>query len=451
MDKPAEQQIHRLTIEGYASDGSGVARLNGMVVFVQGGIRGEVCDVRLTHVGRNALWGKVIEVITPSPARIVPDCPHYARCGGCQFRHMDYAQELEAKHTRVYDALTRLGGVENLELPPVLGSPKVDRYRNKAQFPVSRGPRIGFYQLRTHKVVDVPDCLLQSEAAARLRQAVKEWMTAWGIPAYDEKSRLGLVRHLYVRTNRRGESLCCLLINGRGVPREHELVSALRSAEPGLIGVVLGVNESHSNVILGEHYRTLWGQDFLSDQLCGSTFQLSVPSFYQVNPDQAEVLYGKALEFAQLTREDTALDLYCGIGTISLVLARQAGMVWGAEVVPQAVDDAVENARRNGVSNARFLCGDAGEAARQLAAQGVRPAVVCVDPPRKGLAEDVVDTIAAMAPRRVVYVSCDPGTLGRDVKRFAAQGYTLARAAAVDLFPRTAHVESVVLLERTPA
>ena len=176
-----------------------------------------------------------------------------------------------------------------------------------------------------------------------------------------------------------------------------------------------------------------------------------MPSFYQVNPDQAEVLYGKALEFAQLTREDTALDLYCGIGTISLVLARQAGMVWGAEVVPQAVDDAVENARRNGVSNARFLCGDAGEAARQLAAQGVRPSVVCVDPPRKGLAEDVVDTIAAMAPRRVVYVSCDPGTLGRDVKRFAAQGYTLARAAAVDLFPRTAHVESVVLLERTPA
>ncbi|WP_297213999.1 23S rRNA (uracil(1939)-C(5))-methyltransferase RlmD [uncultured Flavonifractor sp.] len=448
MDKPAEQQIHRLSIEGYASDGCGVARLEGMVVFVQGGIRGEVCDVRLTHVGRSALWGKVAEVIVPSPARIVPDCPHYPRCGGCQFRHMDYSQELEAKHTRVYDALTRLGGAEHLELPPVLGSPRVDRYRNKAQFPVAGGPRIGFYQNRTHRVVDVPDCLLQSQAAGRLRQAVKEWMTAWRIPAYDEKSRLGLVRHVYVRTNRRGESLCCLLVNGRGVPREHELVSALRSSEPRLIGVVLGSNESHSNVILGERYRTLWGQDFLFDQLCGRTFRLSVPSFYQVNPDQAEVLYAKALEFAQLTRGDTALDLYCGIGTISLVLARQAGMVWGAEVVPQAVDDGVENARRSGVDNVRFLCGDAGEAARRLAAEGVKPAVVCVDPPRKGLAEDVVDTVAAMAPRRVVYVSCDPGTLGRDVKRFAGRGYALTRAAAVDLFPRTAHVETIVLLQR---
>ena len=448
MAKLAEQQIHRLTIEGYASDGSGVARLEGMVVFVQGGIRGEVCDVRLTHVGRTALWGRVHEVITPSPARVVPDCPHYGRCGGCQFRHMDYAQELEAKHTRVYDALTRLGGVEHLELPPVLGSPKVDRYRNKAQFPVSRGPRIGFYQNRTHRVVDVPDCLLQSQAAGRLRQAVKEWMTAWSVPAYDEKSRLGLVRHLYVRTNRRGESLCCLLVNGRGIPREHELVAALRSVEPGLTGVVLGINQSHSNVILGESYCTLWGRDFLSDRLCGYSFQLSVPSFYQVNPDQAEVLYSKALEFAQLTREDTALDLYCGIGTISLVLARQAGMVWGAEVVPQAVDDAVENARRNGVANARFLCGDAGEAARRLDSQGVRPGVICVDPPRKGLAEEVVDIVASMAPRRVVYVSCDPGTLGRDVKRFAGHGYVLTQAAAVDLFPRTAHVETVCLLSK---
>ena len=448
MAKLAEQQIHRLTIEGYASGGSGVARLEGMVVFVQGGIRGEVCDVRLTHVGRTALWGRVHEVITPSPARVVPDCPHYGRCGGCQFRHMDYAQELEAKHTRVYDALTRLGGVEHLDLPPVLGSPKVDRYRNKAQFPVSRGPRIGFYQNRTHRVVDVPDCLLQSQAAGRLRQAMKEWMTAWGVPAYDEKSRLGLVRHLYVRTNRRGESLCCLLVNGVGVPRERELVKALRAAEPGLVGIVLGINQSHSNVILGDAYRTLWGQDFLSDTLCGATFQLSVPSFYQVNPDQTEVLYGKALELAGLTGRETVLDLYCGIGTISLVMARRVGMVWGAEVVPQAVDDAIQNARRSGITNARFLCADAGEAARQLAREGVRPRVVCVDPPRKGLAEDVVATIAEMAPRRVVYVSCDPATLGRDVKRFAALGYKLDTATAVDLFPRTIHVETVVSLVR---
>ncbi|MFR9221382.1 MAG: 23S rRNA (uracil(1939)-C(5))-methyltransferase RlmD [Flavonifractor plautii] len=445
--KPREGQLCRLVINGYASDGAGVARLDGMVVFVQGGIRGEACDVRLTHVGRSALWGRVEEVVNPSPARIFPRCLHYTKCGGCQFRHMNYAEELEAKRIRVEDALRRLGGAE-IHVSAILGAEQVDRYRNKAQFPVAKGPRIGFYRPRSHDVIDVDDCLLQGEAAARLRGAVKEWMAEYSIPAYNERTFTGLVRHVYVRTNRAGRSLCCLLVNGRGVPREAELVRALRRAEPNLAGIVLGVNEKHNNVILGDSYRTLWGEDFLSDTLCGLTFRLSVPSFYQVNPAQTEVLYGKALEFAGLTGAETVLDLYCGIGTISLVMARKAGMVWGAEVVPQAVDDAIANAQRNHIENARFLCADAGEAARYLEGEGGRPDVVCVDPPRKGLAEDVVDTIADMGPQRVVYVSCDPGTLGRDVKRFAGRGYTLKRAVAVDMFPRTAHVETVVLLSR---
>lgn len=445
--KPREGQLCRLVVDGYASDGAGVARLDGMVVFVQGGIRGEACDVRLTHVGRSALWGRVEEVVNPSPARIFPRCLHYTKCGGCQFRHMNYAEELEAKRIRVEDALRRLGGAD-IHVSAILGAEQVDRYRNKAQFPVAKGPRIGFYRPRSHDVIDVDDCLLQGEAAARLRGAVKEWMAEYSIPAYNERTFTGLVRHVYVRTNRAGRSLCCLLVNGRGVPREAELVRALRRAEPNLAGVVLGVNEKHNNVILGDSYRTLWGEDFLSDTLCGLTFRLSVPSFYQVNPAQTEVLYGKALEFAGLTGAETVLDLYCGIGTISLVMARKAGMVWGAEVVPQAVDDAIANAQRNHIENARFLCADAGEAARYLEGEGVRPDVVCVDPPRKGLAEDVVDTIADMGPQRVVYVSCDPGTLGRDVKRFAGRGYTLKKAVAVDMFPRTAHVETVVLLSR---
>ena len=445
--KPREGQLCRLVIDGYASDGAGVARLDGMVVFVQGGIRGEACDVRLTHVGRSALWGRVEEVVNPSPARIFPRCLHYTKCGGCQFRHMNYAEELEAKRIRVEDALRRLGGAE-IHVSAILGAEQVDRYRNKAQFPVAKGPRIGFYRPRSHDVIDVDDCLLQGEAAARLRGAVKEWMAEYPIPAYNERTFTGLVRHVYVRTNRAGRSLCCLLVNGRGVPREAELVRALRRAEPNLAGVVLGVNEKHNNVILGDSYRTLWGEDFLSDTLCGLTFRLSVPSFYQVNPAQTEVLYGKALEFAGLTGAETVLDLYCGIGTISLVMARKAGMVWGGEVVPQAVDDAIANAQRNHIENARFLCADAGEAARYLEGEGVRPDVVCVDPPRKGLAEDVVDTIADMGPQRVVYVSCDPGTLGRDVKRFAGRDYTLKKAVAVDMFPRTAHVETVVLLSK---
>lgn len=445
--KPREGQLCRLVIDGYASDGAGVARLDGMVVFVQGGIRGEACDVRLTHVGRSALWGRVEEVVNPSPARIFPRCLHYTKCGGCQFRHMNYAEELEAKRIRVEDALRRLGGAD-IHVSAILGAEQVDRYRNKAQFPVAKGPRIGFYRPRSHDVIDVDDCLLQGEAAARLRGAVKEWMAEYSIPAYNERTFTGLVRHVYVRTNRAGRSLCCLLVNGRGVPREAELVRALRRAEPNLAGIVLGVNEKHNNVILGDSYRTLWGEDFLSDTLCGLTFRLSVPSFYQVNPAQTEVLYGKALEFAGLTGAETVLDLYCGIGTISLVMARKAGMVWGAEVVPQAVDDAIANAQRNHIENARFLCADAGEAARYLEGEGVRPDVVCVDPPRKGLAEDVVDTIADMGPQRVVYVSCDPGTLGRDVKRFAGRGYTLKKAVAVDMFPRTAHVETVCLLSK---
>ena len=448
--KPREGQLCRLVIDGYASDGAGVARLDGMVVFVQGGIRGEACDVRLTHVGRSALWGRVEEVVNPSPARIFPRCLHYTKCGGCQFRHMNYAEELEAKRIRVEDALRRLGGAE-IHVSAILGAEQVDRYRNKAQFPVAKGPRIGFYRPRSHDVIDVDDCLLQGEAAARLRGAVKEWMAEYSIPAYNERTFTGLVRHVYVRTNRAGRSLCCLLVNGRGVPREAELVRALRRAEPNLAGIVLGVNEKHNNVILGDSYRTLWGEDFLSDTLCGLTFRLSVPSFYQVNPAQTEVLYGKALEFAGLTGAETVLDLYCGIGTISLVMARKAGMVWGAEVVPQAVDDAIANAQRNHIENARFLCADAGEAARYLEGEGVRPDVVCVDPPRKGLAEDVVDTIADMGPQRVVYVSCDPGTLGRDVKRFAGRGYTLKKAVAVDMFPRTAHVETVCLLSKLHA
>ena len=436
-----------MTVQGYAADGAGVARCNGQVVFVKGAVRGETCRVYLDKVGRTAAWGHVVGVEAPSSARTEPDCPYYAHCGGCCFRHMTYAEELEAKRARVQEALERIGGVALPHLE-ILGAERVLRYRNKAQFPVSDGPKIGFYQARTHAVTDVEDCLLQSEAAARLRSAARAWMARYRIPAYQERSGKGLVRHVYVRTNRRGESLFCLLVNGKQVPRESELVEALRAAEPGLTGVLLGVNEKRNNVILGDSYRTLWGKDYLDDLLCGLTFRLSVPSFYQVNPDQTEVLYRKAAEFAGLTGREILLDLYCGIGTIGLTMAARARQVIGAEVVPQAVEDARQNAARNGISNARFLCGDAGEAARRLAAEGLRPDVICVDPPRKGLAPDVVETAAAMAPSRIVYVSCDPATLARDLARFRPLGYLVQRAVAVDLFPRTSHVETVVLLSK---
>jgi len=436
-----------LKIEGYGSGGEGVARLgDGMACFVAGGLKGEVCRVALDHVGKSAAWGHVEEVLSPAPGRAEPDCPYYVNCGGCMVRHMRYDEELAFKRQKVEDCLRRIGGVD-LVVPVIHGAKNTERYRNKVQFPIS-GQAIGFYAKGTHAVTDVRDCLLQPLPAARLRGALKDFMSTYQIPAYDERTGAGLLRHLYVRTDRAGESLCCLLVNGTALPHEGELVDALRQAEPGLRGVVLGINRRRDNVILGERYRTLWGQDFLMDELCGLTFRLSVPSFYQVNADQAEVLYGRALDLAGLTGEETALDLYCGIGTITLCLARRARRVIGAEVVPQAIDDARENARRNGIENAAFFCGDADDVAAKLLREGLRPDVVTVDPPRKGLAEGVIGSIAGMAPARVVYVSCDPATLARDVKRFVQAGYRPVTAEAVDLFPRTSHVETVCLLER---
>ena len=310
---------------------------------------------------------------------------------------------------------------------------------------------MGFFRARSHDVIDAPDCLLQPMAATRLRGAFRDWMAAHRIPAYDEKAHRGLLRHFYVRTNRKGQSLCAVIANGEALPQEAALVQALRQAEPNLVGVVLSVNREKTNVILGKTYRTLWGQDYLEDTLCGLEFRLSVPSFYQVNREQAEVLYGRALAFAGLTGRETVVDLYCGIGTITLVMARQAGRAIGAEVIPAAVEDAQANARRNGVENAEFLCADAGQAAQELARRGLRPDVICVDPPRKGISPEVVEAIVQMAPQRVVYVSCDPATLGRDVKRLREGGYLLQQAEAVDLFPRTGHVETVVLLSHKKA
>ena len=434
-----------LSIQGYGSDGEGVARLpDGMTCFVTGALKGETCLVQLDKVGKTCAWGHILEVQTPSPVRTAPDCPYFGSCGGCSLRHMTYAEELEFKRQKVEDCLTRIGGCST-PVSVIYGSKNTERYRNKVQFPIS-GSSIGFYAARTHAVTDVENCLLQPEVCARLRLAVKEYMELFHVSAYDQRTGTGLLRHLYVRTNQVGESLCCLLCNSKALPHEPELVQALRRTGPGLVGIVLGVNEKKNNVILGDSYRTLWGQDFLMDTLRGLTFRLSVPSFYQVNAPQAEVLYGLALDFAALTGEETALDLYCGIGTITLCLAQKAKRAIGVEIIPQAIEDAKENAVRNGLSHAEFFCGDASNAAAHLALEGIHPHVVTVDPPRKGLAEDVIWSIVQMAPERIVYVSCDCATLARDIKRFAQQGYRLQKAVAVDLFPRTPHVETVALL-----
>lgn len=443
-----EGQSHTVTVEGYASEGQGVARIGGQAVFVKGALPGEECEIVIEHVGHRAAWARLETLSTPSPERLEPDCPYYGRCGGCQTRHMTYAEELRFKSDKVKNALKRIGGVDPGQVP-IHGALAPDHYRNKIQFPVAPGPVIGYFQERTHRVIDVADCLLTPAPSAGVRKAVLDWMRTNHVSAYDEGTHTGLLRHLYLRSNAAGEVLVCLVVNGKALPKEDALVAALRSAEPKLIGVTLGVNQRRTNVILGDRYRTLWGQDYLMDALCGLTFQLSVPSFFQVNRPQAEVLYGLAGDFAALTGTETLLDLYCGTGTIGLTMADRAREVIGVEVIPQAVADARENARRNGVANARYLCADAAHAAAQLEREGVRPHVVVVDPPRKGLSPQVVDTLLEMAPEKLVYVSCDPATLARDVK-LLGQGYALARTEAVDMFPRTHHVETVCLLERAP-
>lgn len=439
-------QIHTAFVEGYSSEGYGVVRLDGAVAFVPRAIRGERVDVRITRVMKTHALGELVKIQSPSPERAAPDCPYYGRCGGCDFRHLTYKEELWAKRRRVQDALARIGG-SGVLVEEILGAKNPEHYRNKCQYPVGPNGEIGFFQARSHRVVPVECCLLQPEACDRTARAVGSWMKRYHVPAYDESTGRGLIRHIYVRTNRRGQSLCCVVAAGRKVPREAELAALVLAAAPQTVGVVLNVNTKKGNVILGEQYRTIWGENFIMDTLCGLEFKLSVPSFYQVNREQAEVLYGRALEFAGLNGSETALDLYCGTGTITLCLASRAKRVIGAEIVPAAIRDAEENARRNGVENVEFFCGDAAETAAKLAAEGLRPDVVTVDPPRKGLAPEVIASIAGMGPERVVYVSCDPGTLGRDVKIFGGFGYRAVRAAAVDMFPGTRHVETVVLLQ----
>ena len=441
----AKNQEHTVTIEGYGEGGMGVARIDGRVVFVHGALRGEKCRVLILKTLKSVAFAKVLEVIEPSSERITPDCPYFPRCGGCTYRHIRYEEELRLKRQRVQDNLSRIGG-SDVTVEEILGAQDTLRYRNKAQYPVSKDGAVGFYRARTHEVIECEHCLLVKPEAAAAAEALREYMQSCRVAGYDEKTGRGLVRHLYIRSNAAGESLVCVLVNGDKLPKEDRLVTLLRDACPKCTGIVLGTNTKKGNVILGDRYRMLWGSDRLEDTLCGKTFRLSVPSFYQVNRVQAERLYAKAIEFAGLTGQETVLDLYCGAGTITLALSDHAKKVLGAEIVPEAIDDARENAARNGVKNAEFFCGDASDVAKKLACENLRPDVITVDPPRKGLAADVVESIAEMQPGRVVYVSCDSATMARDVKRLADLGYTAQRACAVDMFPRADHVETVVLL-----
>ena len=442
--------IYDAYITDYTSEGQGVAHIEGCAVFIPNAIAGEKYRVRIELARKTWAAGKIVEILEKSPHRVNRECPVAKLCGGCDFWHMDYEEESRLKAERVKNCLNRMGG-ENLEKVEILAAPTCHGYRNKAQYPVAakKGRAYaGFFRAGTHDVVENKRCLILPEDTDRVKDTVVDYVNQNRVSVYDETAHTGLLRHIYVRRGAvSGQILVCLVINGRSIPKAHELVARLRKI-PGFTTLVLSVNTKKGNAVLGDEFLTIYGPGYIEDTLCGLTFRLSPRSFYQVNHHQAQRLYEAAIRQAQITKEDTVLDLYCGVGTITLAMASAAGKVIGVEVIPQAVEDARDNAKRNGIENAEFFCGDAGQAALELERKGVKADVVVVDPPRKGLNADTIEALARFAPRRIVYVSCDPATLARDVALLKQRGYGLKNALAADLFPRCSHVESIVTLIR---
>ncbi len=443
-----------LTVTGMTAEGMGVGRWNGLAVFVPLTAPGDVLTARIVKVLKNHAYGRLEKLITPSPDRVEPDCPVFSQCGGCCYRHISYEAELRIKEERVRDALTRIGGFDSLPLRPILRADSRDGYRNKAVLPLGRKKdgslSMGFYAVNSHRIVDCESCRLQASEFNAAMKAFRAWAEQYGDPVYDEETHSGKMRRLYLRkAEMTGQVMACPVVNGNGLHHEQELVSALHQEVPGLAGVVVNSQRERTNAVLGKRCRTVWGSGVVEDVLCGLKFQLSPLSFYQVNRRQAQRLYEKAAEYAALTGKELLLDLYCGAGTIGLSMAAKAGKVIGVELVPEAVENARQNAAENGIHNAEFLCGDAAQAAEMLRERGERPDVIVLDPPRKGCDKSLIETAAAFGPQRIVYVSCDPATLSRDLKYFAELGYPPTEAAPVDMFPATAHVETVALIQKS--
>ena len=451
-----KNQILTLRIERLSSDGSGVAHsADGEAVFVPGTAPGDEARVRIVKDCGRYAFGILDELLTPSPDRIPVDCPVAGPCGGCSLRHLDYAAELRAKQESVLDAFRRIGGLE-VPVLDILPSPDVDRYRNKVQFPVGIDkngvPCIGFYAGRTHRIVPCPDCKLQPSVLNEIGNALCAFFAQQGIRPYDEQSGKGLVRHIFLRRGAHsGQIMVCLVCTRAKLPHAEQLCTALRGQFPAISTILLNVNAKNTNVILGSENHILYGPGYIEDTLCGVPVRLGPLSFYQVNTLAAERLYGVAAQYAQLTPDDTLLDLYCGMGTIGLSMAEQCRELIGVEIVPEAIESAKANAARMGetvAAKSRFFCADAGQAATQLAAEGLHPDIVMLDPPRKGCDEATLSAVVRMAPRRVVYVSCNPATAARDAAWLEQNGYHAEKVQPVDLFPRTKHCETVVLLSK---
>ncbi len=447
-----KNQLIELNIESISSEGSGVGKYEGVAIFVPHTAVGDRITARILKSKKTHAFARVEELIEPSNDRIPPECTVSKVCGGCVYSHISYEAELRAKAQRVRDAIERIGGI-NTKINSILGSESASRYRNKAQIPVglSKDGRVqmGFFAPHSHRIVECEDCKLQPEEFLVAQRVLKDFINEFKISVYDEEAHKGLVRHLYLRKGEAtDEVMICVVVNGGGVPHEKELIESFLSEIPNTKTIVVNSNKEKTNVVLGKNFRTLYGEGFITDILCGLKFKLSPQSFYQVNRKGAEKLYRVAREYAELREDDVLLDMYCGTGTIGLSMSKDCKALVGVEIVPEAIEDAKKNAERNGIENARFICSDTSKAAEKLKAEGLSPDVIILDPPRKGCQKELIETVAEMSPERVVYVSCDPATLARDLKIFEELGYKTLEVTPVDMFPRTAHVESVAKLSR---
>jgi 23S rRNA (uracil1939-C5)-methyltransferase len=440
-------------INGYATQGEGVGRFQGFTVFVPNCLDGETVRTRIELVKKNYARGELIEVLRASPHRVAPGCSLYAQCGGCQLLHLDYPGQLEFKRRRVIEVMERLGGLKEITVHPVIGMPEPWRYRNKVQYPFALDEQgkvvIGCYQQGTHNVVDTRECLIQHDLNSRIMNRIRELVQGMGISIYDERTGQGLLRYVLVKNGfESGEAMVVLVTNGPDFPEGKELGRLLASDFPALKSVVQNINTSTGNVVLGEKNKVLYGEEGIIDRLGELEFKISANSFFQVNPAQTEILYAKALEYAQLTGEERVLDAYCGVGTLTLFMASKAKEVYGIEVIPEAIEDAKENAIRNNADNVVFVMGATEEVLPKLVRIGIDFDVAVVDPPRSGCEERVLQTFAKLKVPRIVYVSCNPSTLARDLKFLVNRGYEVKEIQPVDMFPHTYHVETVALMSR---
>lgn len=440
-------------ITDMGQDGEGIGKVEGYTLFIKDAVIGDRVQVKVMKAKKNYGYARLLEILIPSPDRVDPRCPCARQCGGCQIQALSYASQLKFKEEKVRSCLERIGGFERIPLQPIIGMESPYRYRNKAQFPIGRGkdgrPVAGFYAGRTHTIIPQEDCVLGIRENQSILEVILGFMEEYSIPAYREEDGTGLVRHVLIRSGfATRELMVCLVINGEALPKAQVLVERLKDIA-GIASISLNINTARTNVILGDRVEVLWGKPYIEDVLDGVRYQISPLSFYQVNPIQTRELYRKALQYAGLHGTETVWDLYCGIGTISLFLAGQAGHVYGVEIVPPAIEDARKNAQLNGIENAEFFVGKAEEVLpRKYQEEQISADVIVVDPPRKGCDSAVLETMLQIRPKRIVYISCDPATLARDLKILCQGRYKLQKVQPVDMFPHTTHVEIVCLLLR---